>query len=255
MTELSIIIPAYNEEDRIKKTLEEYISYFKNYQHEIIVIPNGCKDRTEEIVKLLSKKYKTIKYKTIKEPIGKGGAIKEGFKIAEGSLIGFVDADLSTKPEDFEELIKNIKECDCIIASRYIKGAIVNPKQKFSRIIASRAFNLLVNFLFNLKIKDTQCGAKLFKKNVIKKIIPKLDITRWAFDVDLLFRIKKEGYKIKEFPTKWEDSLGSTLKLKKAIPEMILSLTRLRLINSRFKFIINFYDSLPESIKIHHKLR
>src|SRR3989344_4425763 len=120
MVELSIIIPAYNEEDRIKKTLEEYVRYFKNYNYEIIVIPNGCKDKTEEIVKSLSKKYKTIKYKTIKEAIGKGGAIKEGFNIANGKLVGFVDADLSTKPKDFEDLIKNMKEYDCIIASRYI---------------------------------------------------------------------------------------------------------------------------------------
>ena len=255
MVELSIIIPAYNEEKRIEKTAEDYIKYFKKYDYELIIIPNGCKDKTEDIVKKLSKKNKQIKYKIIKEAVGKGGAIKEGFRIAQGKLIGFVDADNSTKPREFEDLIKNIGKYDCIIASRYIKGAVVKPKQKITRIIASRAFNLMVRILFGLRVYDTQCGAKLFKKEVIKKILPKLDITKWAFDVDLLLQVKKQKYKIKEYPTKWEDSLGSQLKIHKAIPEMFLSLTRLRLINSKFKFIINFYDSLPESIKIHHKLR
>jgi len=170
-------------------------------------------------------------------------------------LIGFVDADNSTKPKDFEDLIKNIGKYDCIIASRYIKDAIVKPKQKITRIMASRGFNFLVRLLFGLNIHDTQCGAKLFKKQAIKRIIAKLDLTRWAFDVDLLLKTKKEGYKIKEFPTRWEDSSGSKLKIHRAVIEMLLSLTRLRLINSKLRFIISFYDSLPESIKVHHKLR
>jgi len=255
MVKTSIIIPAYNEEERIKKTVEEYIKYFKNHDYELIIIPNGCKDKTEAITKQISKKYPHVIYKIIKEPIGKGGAVKEGFKISQGELIGFVDADNSTKPEDFENLIKNIGKYDCIIASRYIKGSKVKPKQKITRIIGSRGFNFIVRILFGLNINDTQCGAKLFKNKAIKEIIPKLDITRWAFDVDLLFNLKRNKYKIKEYPTVWEDKSGSKFKLHKAIPEMFLSLTRLKLINSKFRFIINIYDSLPESIKIHHKLR
>ena len=255
MVKLSIIIPAYNEEKRLEKTVKDYINYFRDYIYELIIIPNGCKDKTEEITENLSKRYSQIKYKTIKEALGKGEALKEGFSVAQGDLIGFVDADNSTKPKDFEDLIKNIKKDDCIIASRYIEGSIVKSKQKITRIIASRVFNILVRILFGLKIHDTQCGAKLFKKIAIKDILPKLDVTRWAFDVDLLLQLKKQKYKIKEYPTKWEDSPGSVLKMNKAIPEMFLSLTRLRLINSKFRFIIDIYDSLPESIKIHHKLR
>lgn len=255
MVKISIIIPAYNEEDRLEKTVKDYTDYFENQDYELIIIPNGCRDKTEEITEKLSKENSQIKYKTIKEALGKGEALKEGFRIAQGDLIGFVDADNSTKPKDFNDLVKNIKKDDCIIASRYIKGAIVKPKQKTTRIIASRVFNTLVRILFGLKIHDTQCGAKLFKKIAIKNILPKLDITRWAFDVDLLLQLKNQKYKIKEYPTKWEDSLGSVLKMHKAIPEMFLSLGRLRLINSKLKFIIDIYDSLPEFIKIHHKLR
>jgi len=255
MVELSIIIPAYNEEKRIRKTVEDYIKHFKKYNYELLIIPNGCKDKTEEITKQLCKKYSKLRYKIIKEAVGKGEALKEGFKVAQGNLIGFVDADNSTRPKDFEDLIKNIGKFECIIASRYIKGAIVKPKQKITRIIGSRGFNALVRILFGLKIQDTQCGAKLFKKTAIKNILPKLDVTRWAFDVDLLLQTKKKGYTIKEYSTRWEDSSGSNFRLHKQIPEMFLALTRLRLINSKFKFIIKIYDSLPEQIKIHHKLR
>ena len=90
---------------------------------------------------------------------------------------------------------------------------------------------------------------------LIKTIIPKLDITRWAFDVDLLYQIKKHNFSTKEHPTRWHDSSGSKLKVHRAIIEMFLSLVRLRLINSKFRFIIRFYDSLPESVKIHRRLR
>ena len=255
MVELSIIIPAYNEKERITKTVGSFLNYFKEYNFELIIIPNGCTDETEEMVKKLSQKYKQIKYKIIKKSVGKGEAIKQGFKIAEGNLIGFVDADLSTKPEDFNNLVNNIKDYDCIIASRYIKGSIVRPKQKLIRIIASRSFNFLVKALFGLNIRDTQCGAKLFKNKLIKTIIPKLDIPRWAFDVDLLYQIKKHNFSTKEHPTRWHDSSGSKLKVHRAIIEMFLSLVRLRLINSKFRFIIRFYDSLPESVKIHRRLR
>src|SRR3989344_9111385 len=144
MVKISIVIPAYNEEKRIKKTVESYISHFKKYNYELIIIPNGCKDKTEDIVKRFSQKYPQIKYKIIKEALGKGEAVKQGFIIAKGDLIGFVDADNSTKPKYFEDLIKNIGDYDCIIASRYIKGSILKPKQKLPRIIASRAFNFLV---------------------------------------------------------------------------------------------------------------
>src|SRR3989344_8625015 len=192
MQELSIIIPAYNEEKRISKTLEDYSVFCKRlYKNnfEIIVILNGCRDKTIEVVKPIAKKYKQIKYKNIKEAIGKGGAVIEGFKQADGRLIGFVDADNSTKPEAYYDLVKNINGHDCIIASRWIKGAKVSPKQPLTRRIASRTFNLIVRVLFRIDIHDSQCGAKLFKKEAVKKIIPKLGITRWAFDVDLLYQI------------------------------------------------------------------
>ena len=251
MEKLSIIIPAHNEEKRIGRTLKSYLDYFKNKNLEIVVVVNNCNDDTLKIVK----NFKKVKYLDFKEAIGKGGAIIEGFKIAKGNLIGFIDADMATSPDSFYDLVKNIKDYDGVIASRWMKESKIKVKQPFLKRIGSRGFNFLVRILFNLKFKDTQCGAKLFKKTLIKDIIKELKITKWAFDVNLLYSAKRKKYKITEFPTTWNAVKASHFSLFKAIPEMFLGLIRLRLIYSKFKFIVKMYDSLPGWLKVHHRIR
>jgi glycosyltransferase involved in cell wall biosynthesis len=253
---LSIIIPAHNEENRISKTLEEYCRFFSKKckkEFEIIVVLNGCTDRTLDIVRRFKRKYSQIKYLNFMQS-GKGFAIIQGFKAARGELIGFTDADCSTPPEAFYDLIENINGFGGIIANRWMKESIVRPKQPLSRRMASRIFNLLVRALFGIKSQDTQCGAKLFKKEAIKKVLPNIGITAWAFDIDLLYQLKKKGYKIKDIPTVWSDKGHSKLNVAKTSFQMFLAVVRLRLINSPFKFVVRAYDLLPENIKIYHKL-
>jgi len=239
---VSIVIPSHNEEKRIRNTLEEYTKFFdKNLKenYEILVILNACTDKTLEIVKDISKRKKSVKYKNLKNA-GKGLAIMDGFKEAlkhKTELIGFVDADMATSPEAFNDLIKNIDGYEGIIASRYEEGAIVKSKQKFMRIIASRVFNFLVRVWFFLPYKDTQCGAKLFKKPALNKIISHVTTTNWAFDVDLLYKSKKFGFAIKEQPTIWDDKKDSKLNLKKASIQMFFAVLRLRLLNSQIRKI------------------
>jgi glycosyltransferase involved in cell wall biosynthesis len=239
---LSIIVPAYNEEKRIGVTLKEYIEFFDEKlkkDYEILVVLNGCRDNTLEVVK----KFK-VKYVDVREAIGKGGAIVEGFRAVEGDFIGYVDADNATPPRAFYDLYKNIKNNDGIIASRWIKGSKIGSKQPVSRRIASRGFNYMVRGLFGLNLNDTQCGAKLFKRDAIKKVVDKLGITRWAFDVDLLYLMKLKNFKIIEIPTEWAEPGGSRMNVKKTVPEMFLSITRLRLIYSPFKFVVKVYDKV-----------
>lgn len=241
---LSIIIPAHNEEKRIRETLNQYAAFFqKKYKRdfEIIVVLNGCKDNTLGIVKKVKKKYSQIKYLSFMQS-GKGFAITQGFKIAKGELIGFVDADCSTSPESFYDLVKNINGFGGIIANRWSKGSIIKLKQPLLRRIASRVFNLLIRALFGIKNQDTQCGAKLFKKSAIKKIMPCLGITDWAFDIDLLYHLKKAGYNIKDIPTCWSDKGNSKLNVVKTSLQMFLAIIRLRLIYSPFNFMISAYD-------------
>ena len=144
---LSIIMPALNEEQRIGRTLEEYTDFFnRKYkkEYELIVVMNGCTDNTSEVVEGFKKKHKQVKSLEFKERIGKGGAIIEGFKVAQGDFIGFADADNSTSAEEFEKLVENIGSCDGIIASRYVRGAVAEPKQSLSRRLGSRGFNVLI---------------------------------------------------------------------------------------------------------------
>lgn len=229
MVELSIIIPAYNEEERIKRTLELYNFFlkqrFKNY--EIIVVCNGCTDKTPEIVRNFHNRK--IKLLVIEEKIGKGGAIKEGFKIAKGEIIGYLDADGSTYPESVLNLIENIKIYDAVIGSRWLKDSILLKKQSLTRRFLSRIFNLFIRIFFDLNFTDTQCGAKFFKKKVIDNISSELTLTDWSFDVELLVKIKTKGYKIKEIPIKWSDDKNSRLNLLKAPIKMFISIIGLRL--------------------------
>lgn len=256
-------MPAYNEEKRIGKTLDVYSAYFENLRkkrildYEILVIINAATDNTKKIVKKAKKKNPRIFYLDLVQG-GKGYAVIEGFKIAlnkKNDLIGFVDADMATSPSSFKELIDNIGEHDAIIASRYIKGARVIPPNTFRRLIVSRIFNNLVRAFFLMPYKDTQCGAKLFKKKALQNTIKSLTLSHWAFDVDLIYNLRKEGFKIIEYPTVWVDKKYSKINFFKAGPLMFLAILRLRLINSPFKGLISLYDRIPDKLKIHRRFR
>lgn len=236
---ISIIIPAYNEEKRISRTLAYYLKYFSQADIEIIVVLNGCHDNTLDIVKeYQAKAPKIIKYINIKEKIGKGGAVREGFRQATGDIIGFVDADGATAPEEFNRLITGIDGADCAIASRWKRGARVKNRTMARKII-SLGFVLLVKLIFWLPFADTQCGAKVFKKDLIKKILPFLTVNNMAFDVEILYLARKNKFRINEIPTFWIDQassafLGSPFKIFSSGFEMLLTLIKLR-----FNFLFN----------------
>ncbi len=222
---LSIIIPAYNEEHRIKPTLQAYLDFFKGKNIEIVVVMNACTDNTLKIVQSI--KDSRIKYLNIKEP-GKGNAVLQGFKIASGDLISYIDADNSTKPEFLNKLLESMEDYSCIMGSRYMKGSKILIKQPLSRRILSRSFNLFVRLILNLQYTDTQAGAKIFKKEAISSILSDFKVPGWAFDVNILYKIKKSGHTIKEIPIEWSDTGGSKLKLRKAIPGMFISVLKTR---------------------------
>ena len=248
---ISIVIPAYNEEKRIGRTLKAYKEFFddlckrKVIDYKILVVINNTKDRTEDVVKKFT--GKKVAYLNLKEG-GKGLAIIEGFKEELGEnksdLIGFVDADMSTSPEAFFDLIRNLKNYGGIIASRYVKGAKVSPKQPLNRIVISRLGNFMINSLFFLNLRDTQCGAKVFRREAVKSVVDELRLTQWAFDVNLLYLLKKRGFRVKEIPTVWEDAPDSTLKIKEASIKAFLSVIRLRVIYSPFKRILKPFKTI-----------
>ena len=242
---LSIIIPAYNEEFRLRNMLEPFAQHFESKYGsdvELIVIANGCDDRTYDVASEIATKFSQIR--TLNEPrkVGKGAAVVMGMRHAVGDYIGFVDADGATDAEAFDLLYEQAKGLDGAIATRWHKESVVELPQKKIRLISSRIFNLMTRVLFDLKYTDTQCGAKIFKREALAKVLPKLGITRWAFDVDMLFHFRRNKSLVREFPTVWKDAEGSKVEVSKVALDMAAALVRLRLIYSPFRGIVRLYD-------------
>jgi len=225
--------------------LEAYLPYFSSrYGEDIefLVVVNGSTDRTEHVVRGYAEQYPCVREIVEPKRIGKGGALKLGFEEATGDLIGFSDADGSTPPEAFDDLVGSMGDAGAVIASRWCKGSTVSPKQPLVRRIASRVFNLLTRMLFRLPLSDTQCGAKLMRREALRAVLPRLGITRWAFDVDLLFQLKTNGSKVTEIPTIWRDVAGSKIDIGRASFDMFAALLRLRLLYSPFRWVVTLYD-------------
>jgi glycosyltransferase involved in cell wall biosynthesis len=235
---LLLLIPAYNEERRIEPVLRDYARFFQERYHgkfQLVVILNGCTDNTLAVVQRVAAEFPAVSWLEFKEPIGKGGALIEGLKLAPlGDLIGYTDADGATPPHAFFGLLKHIGEADCVIGSRWLRGAIIHQSQTEHRKLASRAFHLIVQLLFWMNIRDTQCGAKVMKREAVERIHPYLRIADMAFDINLLVALKRAGFRILEVPTEWTDQAGSKVVLFHSSLTMFLSALRVRLIYSPF---------------------
>ena len=236
MTEpsLLLLVPAYNEERRIEPVLRDYGRYFRQNYHgkfQLVVVLNGCKDDTIGVVRRVAADFPAISALEFAEAIGKGGALIEGLKLAPlAELIGYVDADGATPPHAFHELVQHIGGVDCVIGSRWLPGAVLHVEQSGQRRFASRAFHLIVQVLFFMNIRDTQCGAKVMRREAVEKVHSSLRIADMAFDINLLYSLKRAGYRIREVPTEWTDKIGSKVTLFGTSLVMFLSAVRIRLI-------------------------
>ena len=171
MTDLSIIIPAWNEERIIARTLTRYVEFFSDkYDFEVIVVMDGCTDGTLDIVGDFSGKNPVVRSLHFPKRLGKGGGVMQGFKAAKGDLIAFTDADGATSHEEMARLIESVGELDGVIGSRWLDGAVILKGESLGRRIASRGFNLLIRSMFFMPYSDTQCGAKVFKKHVSRTL-------------------------------------------------------------------------------------
>jgi glycosyltransferase involved in cell wall biosynthesis len=237
---LLLLIPAYNEEARIEPVLRDYAAFFgQHYQgnFQLIVVLNGCRDNTLGVVQKVAKDFPSVSWLDFPAPIGKGGALIEGLKLAkQGDLIGYVDADGATAPAAVWELLRHIGEADCVIGSRWLPGSVLMQAQPKLRQFASRCFHLIVELFFWLHVKDTQCPCKLMRSDAVEKIHSTLHIADLAFDVNLLVSLKRAGFKILEVPIAWTDVAGSkvTATLFRSSLTMFLSVLRIRLIYSPF---------------------
>ena len=242
--QFSLVIPAYNEVGRIESTLKNLmftldfqLRYWKNY--ELLIIMDGCKDGTPETVRALIKDRLGITAIVIPNRLGKGGAIIEALKYAKGDFIAFIDADGSIPIAELNKLMELTDQYDLVIGSRYMKNSVLPIRRPLKRFLFSRSFNVLTKLMFwRLRdIKDTQCGLKLFTKDLVDGINGDLLITDFVFDVNLIYAASRKGFKVKEVGINWIEKEGSKLsgRLAKQTIVMVFSLTRLRLHYSPIK--------------------
>lgn len=212
MSKISIIVPAYNEGKRIESTLNSLFSIFPD--EEIIVVSNGSRDNTVEILKNWKGKNSNLNYLEFPEKLGKGGAIIKGLKLAKGEIIGFVDADDAFDLNYLKNSLSELSNYDCVISSKWKNQNIFQVNEPIIRKILSRGWNLLARLLLGLNFNDTQAGAKFFKSSVRDKIGDDFISKGFAFDVELLNKIKNNNFKIKEvyIPSRFIE--GSTFKLR-----------------------------------------
>lgn len=236
---LSVIIPAYNEEKRLPKTLSEISAYLSKqpYDYEIIVISDGSKDNTGGVVRDLQLKIANLKLIDNKENHGKGYVVRQAMLEAEGEVRLFMDADNSTTVNQVEKMLPYFNQgYDIVIGSRDVKGAVLDPPQPPFRVLIGNIFNIITQVVVGLwGIWDTQCGFKALSKKATEGIIPKCKIDRWAFDPEILKIGKKMGFKIKEVPVVWKNDLESKVKLRSTI-KMLLDLFAIRWNLITFKY-------------------
>ncbi len=237
---LQIILPAYNESNSLISCVEKFHNEFKNSMNQVqlLIVLNGCSDNSYEICNSLEKKYYGfVKVLNFSKKIGKGGAVIEGFRVATADYISFADVDCAVPPSEISKLYKNIENFDGIIGSRHMPGSKILIRQPLKRRIAGRVFSFLTRMLMSFKYQDTQCGGKIFKKEVIKNIIQDIEVKGWAFDVGLLSCAYENGFAIKEYPITWYHDDNSKIKLLKHGVEMFISLIKLFSKRKKKKFI------------------
>ena len=238
---LSWIIPTYNEEKRIEKTLREVEAYLKtkNFDYEIIVADSASKDRTREIVSKIAAEFKNVRIAGT-EKRGKGLGVREGMLAGHGDIRLFSDADNSTAPGYFDQMIPLFeKGYDVVISSRDSKdarGASRDVKEPWYREILGRLGNLIIQIFGVWGIWDTQNGFKAFTKKAAEDLFSRQTIPGFAFDIEILALAKKLGLKLAIIPVRWHFETESKVTLK-AYFNVFLDVFRIRwnLITNKYK--------------------
>lgn len=230
---LSVILPAYNESRQILATLRETISVLdaKNLLFELIVVADGD-DGTRELVSEFSRNGEPrVKVLGEKARRGKGRGVREGVAIAEGELIGFVDADNKTPPSEVYAFLTELeKGVDVVIGSRKLAQSVIQVPQKLYRRIGSKIFNFLMKLAFNFDdISDTQCGFKFFNRKVADSIFNRMKVDGYMFDIEFLYLVKKEGFVLRQLPVIWRDDSDTRMRMISGNLKNAFELLKLRL--------------------------
>jgi glycosyltransferase involved in cell wall biosynthesis len=225
---LSIVVPAYNEAGRIRDTLERLCDFkeSKPYSIELMVVDDGSTDQTVEAVA----EFPGVRLVRNDRNHGKGFTVRHGVLEARGELVLFTDADLSTPIEEVDKLLSALQSsgADAAVGSRALQRELIGIHQPWPREMAGRFFNLLVRAFTGLRVHDTQCGFKLFKRRSTRRAFERMRVERFGFDPELLFLIERGGGRIVEVPVRWDNNPATKVRFLRDATRMFLDLIALR---------------------------
>lgn len=230
--DLSIVIPAYNEGQRLPKTLDSMFAYLqsRSYRAEIIVVDDGSSDRTSEIVSAARQKYPELRLLANPGNRGKGFSVRHGMLEARGEIALFSDADLSTPIEEADKLIAAIVErgYDAAIGSRAVNRNLIEVHQPAIREQAGIFFNHMARWIMGIEFSDTQCGFKAFRRQRTRIIFEQQRIERFGFDAEILFLAKRRGLRVAEVPVRWSHDAATKVNVAADGIRMFLELLLIR---------------------------
>jgi dolichyl-phosphate beta-glucosyltransferase len=230
-TELSIVIPAYNEEARIAPTIREAVAYCRSRHRafELMLVDDGSRDGTTAVGRRLAEDFPELRVIRLASNHGKGYAVRTGVINALGRMVLFADADGSTPISELERLEAAIDAgADLAVGSRELRADGVRVQAKLYRRLIGRTFHCMVELLADVDVTDTQCGFKLFRAAVAHDLFSRMVMNGFSFDVEVLVMAKRRGYRVAEVPINWTHQPGSKVRLTSDSVRMAIDLFRIR---------------------------
>lgn len=231
--DVSVVIPAYNEEWRILPTIGAIATHMSARSHswELIIADDGSTDSTPDLVRGL--RFANLRLLAAPANAGKGDAVRRGMLAARGRVILFADADQSTPIEQFDRLLAHLEDgYDVVVGSRATKGSRVSGKSLVRRVL-SRGLHEMVSRLYGIEVQDTQCGFKLFSAEAARHLFTQQQVDGFSFDLEILYLAHKLGYRTAEVPVEWIDAPGSTVDAARVSLQFLRDLLRIRLLDLR----------------------
>lgn len=227
----SIVIPAFNEERRLDRTLEQVIAFVQQerWKAEIVIVNDGSSDATAEIVRRFARSNSNIKLVENPGNRGKGFAVRNGMLNASGDVLLFTDADLSAPIEEAPKLIEALRNgADVAIGSRWLNPSLQTQRQSVLRQVLGRVYNVLMRGILGMKFRDTQCGFKAFTRSAAHKVFPGQTIEGWGFDPEVLYLAKRSGLRVDEVPVRWGHDTGTRIHPFRDGWQMLLDMVSIR---------------------------
>ena len=226
-TRLSLVIPAFNEEERLADGLPKLVELVPPHETEVILVDDGSSDATLEVARRYLGCLPNHVLIRLPRNRGKGAAVRAGIAQARGEVIGYLDADMATDPRDLARLVAALRSSPIAVGSRALQASVIEKRSRH-RALMNRSFSLLVSSALDLPMQDTQCGFKAFHGSVAKLLFHGATVDRFGFDVEVLNRAARLGLQVQEVPVRWSDVAGSKVRKLADSLNMLLDVGRTR---------------------------